>query len=489
MKDKIIHIIFILILCSVSSGQIFADADEFDSFDNLELPQELLSELGEGNEDSGEQNSEDTDTSVFQSEFLEQFEIEFSFEGSYNSIRKSHPLNPDEKLITYNDREIVSKADVLWFPKITENLTFRTRNVAEYEYTRAGSETDDKNTNYFLEGYFQWINDQRTFTLGIGKEKVDWGVSSGWTPVNILVPLPQKDNIYDEDIDKEGLAMVHIEYSNYNITANCILAQLKETKDSSGHERQSALKVSTIQKSWEFGLINHQANNIDPSNGLYFSGMVSDTVELHGEWVRTNGRNRQILTKVYDGYYKSDEYTPTYYSLKDDSRDTAFDKYVIGTKYTFPNDSNLTLEYYHTDHGYTDSEWDKFKDGIKEANRNDAWDNSSFNSATGNRYAGYLYSVTGIISKTRNKDNFDLRQNYLYLMFYSGESENLWEWSHFFRFNLDDNSQSHTSVLNKSWTDHFKTEFTVVAYRGDKYSEYGLSPFHEIVSLTAKLLF
>ena len=487
---------FAFVLMNIQSI-VSAQTNESDSFEDLDLPQELLSELGASTPETLESkipelsdienllSSEDSESSSF----FDRFQIGFDVAGSYNSIRKNNPVNPDNKLITYNDGSVVLKLDIIWNPKLTESLTFRTRSILKYEYEWLESGTDDDFSRYFMEGYFQWVNSERTITLDLGKEKIDWGVSSGWTPINVLIPLPQTNDEYNEDIDNEGLGLLNFEYANYNITANLIIAQLKKESDDSGNQKQSAFKLSTNIEPWELGLVNHQAENSAPSNGLYFSGLLTGALELHGEWVRTSERNRQVLEKKYDGYYVNTLYQPTYYSLEDDEQNKNFDKTLIGAKYTFPNDSILTLEYYHTDHGYTNEEWESFKDGIKEVNTSNAWDNDSFNSSQGNMYSGYLYSVTGILSDTRNKKNFDLRQNYLFLNFFSGESDNLWEWQYFLRLNLDDKSHTHTSILNKSWNDLFKTEFSAVIYQGDTYSEYGLSPFNEIYSVTAKLLF
>lgn len=496
--SKIIFFIiyFTFILINIQPA-VSAQTTETDSFEGLDLPKELLLELGDSSSENLESDipelseienllsSEDSESSSF----LDRFQIGLDIDGSYNSIRKNSPINPENKLITYNEKSVVTKLDFIWTPKLTDSLTFRTRSILKYEYEWLESGSNDEFSRYFMEGYFQWVNAKRTVTLDLGKEKIDWGVSTGWTPINVLIPLPQTDDQYNEDIDNEGLGLINIEYANFNITANLVIAQLKKDRDDRDDKKQSAFKLSTNVEPWELGLVNHQANDTAPSNGVYFNGLITNTLELHGEWIRTSERNRQVLNKVHDGYYVDTLYTPAYYSLVDDTQVKNFDKILIGTKYTFSNDSNLNLEYYHTDHGYNKKEWNKFKDGIKESNRDDAWKNDSFNSSAGNKYSGYLYSVTGLLSDARNKKNFDLRQSYLFLSFFSGESDSLWEWSHFFRLNLDDNSQTHTSVLNKSWNDFFKTEFSAVIYRGDKYSEYGLSPFKEIYSVTAKLLF
>lgn len=482
LLKKLVGIFFTVIW--ISSSFLLAQ----DSVDEMEFPTELLEALKDSST-NGSDSSNDSEASKSFESLWERIELATDLQGALNSVRKDTPLNPNNALISYGHSSIKARIDLILNPKLTGQLTLRTRSIITYAHEWLSTGANESFDRYFMEGYLQWINNGRTIVLDAGKQKLDWGVSSGWTPVNLLIPLPQVNNRYNEDLENEGLGMIHMEYSNTVFTLNGVIAQLKTAEDDSGNLRQGAFKWAAKVDPFEMGWVHHEAKSTAPVNGIYFSGLLTDLLEVHGEWTRTTDRNRKMITKVFDGYTDGSGYIPTYYTLEDDDRDKNFDKVVIGGKYTFSNDSSLTLEYYYTGHGYSESEWDEIKNGIKEANTSDAWKNDNFNASEGNRYSGYLYSINELLRDTRNKKNYDLRKNYLFAHFYSGESDDIWEWTYVLKLNLDDSSQTHSSILNKSWSDHLNTELTAIFYCGAKHSEYGLSPYQNIVSLSAKLLF
>jgi hypothetical protein len=269
------------------------------------------------------------------------------------------------------------------------------------------------------------------------------------------------------------------------LTSTFVLARLNREVDSTEQPYQAAVKGSFNFEPWELALIHHQATEFGWSNGLSFTGLVTDALELHGEWTRSELRDRLTVHKEADGIQLGPSYLPARYSYIRDTRSREFDKILLGGQLTFAGKMNLIFEFYTTTHGYDDQEWDLVKAGIAEALREDAWQNSEYPYTTslGNPYAGFLKNTMAAVA------NEELRQHYLFLRYVSGESDNHWEWEQILLVNLDDSSQIHQGILHKTWADLVKTGLGLTLFRGDETSEFALNPYRETAEITVEVRF
>ena len=82
-----------------------------------------------------------------------------------------------------------------------------------------------------------------------------------------------------------------------------------------------------------------------------------------------------------------------------------------------------------------------------------------------------------------------LRQNYLFLRFTSGESDEKWEWEQILILNLDDHSQLHQVIVNKAWFDAVNSSVEMTFFSGEEQSEYGLNPYSDTIAVNLSYSF
>jgi len=399
-----------------------------------------------------------------------------------NIKRTDHDLNPSQSLFHFTEKEYLTAIDLEWTPILTDRSNFRTRGVLLHR------RLDDKEATegFLLEGYLQWRNSLQNLVLNIGKVRLAWGGGYAWNPTQVLIMLPRASE--DEEIKaEEGLEMLQVELAGHNITLTAILARLDDKKTDSRTEIpwQTAARLSFNQEPWEFAAVYHQATGYAAKYGISYTGLVTDALELHGEWSRTGTRDRNRILRLTDGTPMGPLYLPARYTYTDDNRKKDYDQILIGGQATFSRNMNIIVELYRTTHGYDTHEWELAGRGIEEALREDAWANPvyPFTTSLGNPYAGFLKNTLSAI------DDSQLRQNYLFLRFTSGETETLWEYEHILISNLDDQSQVHRFILHKSWVDFIQTNLEVTLFRGAGRSEFGLNPYREVYALTLDVTF
>ena len=137
------------------------------------------------------------------------------------------------------------------------------------------------------------------------------------------------------------------------------------------------------------------------------------------------------------------------------------------------------MEYYYSDHGYNQKEWDTIKDGVEEAHQDDAWEKntSPYTSSQGNPYPGFLKNTMSEIGKG------NLRQNYLFLRYDSGEFEENWSFEQILILNIDDQSQIHQSEIDYNWMDELEITGSVNVFKGDTESEFGMNPYQHYFTI------
>lgn len=393
--------------------------------------------------------------------------------------RKDHDLNPDGRVLDFSEREKQTAIDLDWHPQVTDSIMFRSRGLLFHGQFDDRLESDSK----LLEGYLQWKNTSQTLVADVGKVKMEWGSGYAWNPTQVLVFPTNDDNAFIDD--HEGIGMVRVAWTNDLLTVTAVAADFDNDKIEAEDPLQSAIKITLNADPWELELLHYQASEADAVGGVSFSGLLSDALEVHGEWSRSTERDRYRIGNASDGIDMGTSYLPARYLYEEDDRDLNFDRILLGGQYTFSNDVNIIVELYRTTHGYDDDEWKMAEQGIDEALRGGAWKNPNppYTTTQGNPYAGFLMNTAAAVK------NEQLRQNYLFFRLSSGESDSHWEWEQILFLNLDDNSQLHQAVIHKSWLEAVTSSLEVTLFRGDSRSEYGLNPYSEILSFTLEYHF
>ncbi len=249
---------------------------------------------------------------------------------------------------------------------------------------------------FFLEGYLQWWNEAQTLVANIGKVKVEWGSGYAWNPTQLLIPI-HDNSIYDVE-DDEGLETLLVELAVDFLTGTVIMGRLAGEK-AEKNKYQAAAKLSAGFEPWEVALVHHQAAENRATNGLSFTGLATDALEVHGEWAVTEQRERKTVRKAADGIQMGPVCLPARYDYPADDQDRLFNRILLGEQVTFSNNVNVILERYRTTHGYDRNEWETVKNGVREALREEAYRNPSppFTTAQGNPYAGFLKNTMAAI--------------------------------------------------------------------------------------------
>lgn len=447
------------LISQTSCSAVFAEERPSESFDS--------SEYGE---------TEGENTALYQ--LPESMTLVWDINFTTYSHRQDHPLNPEEAFFSFDHRKAVTSLDLEWNPKLGESLTLRTREAVEYVSLDSGSESNV----YLLEGYFQWKNSARDVMVDLGKVKLEWGSGYAWKPTQVL--FRDDSNLDTEKERFEGIEMVQVEVVIKNTTNTLLVAGLKEEGDSGNNNPwQAAYRISLESQPWELSLLYHQTSETVTTAGLSFTGLLSDTLEIHGEWAKTDTRDRLNIIKAGDGVRMGPVYLPARFEYEAEDSSRNFDKVLLGAQYTFSNDMNVIMELYRTTHGYSEAEWQRITTGIDEALVDKAWQNEQFASNKGNPYAGFLQQTMGL------NELASLRQNYLFIRWTTGESDDLWEWEQILQLNLDDYSQTSIGKLHKSWSDSTTSELSCYFFRGDPNSEQGLNPYTESCSLSVAMTF
>lgn len=270
--------------------------------------------------------------------------------------RKNHLLNPESGLLSFDDYKTFSSLDVEWNPRLGDSLSIRTRQTLEHVTSNQESVTK----GYLLEGYLQWKNRSQDVVIDAGKIKLEWGSGYAWMPTQVLFPSDSPINTGFES--KEGLEMIQAESVIKCITNTVLVSKKKNETDSSDNSlRQAAYRVSIESQPWEISLVYHKTSEEVNTQGISFTGLLSDAMEIHGEWARTNSRDRLTIVKVTDGVQMGTVYLPARFQYQVDESREVFDKYLLGTQYTFSNSMNLIIELYRTTHGYDTAEWNRIK--------------------------------------------------------------------------------------------------------------------------------
>ncbi len=427
-----------------------------------------------GIQDIAENEIEDVDTEIDESTILPDW-IKGYLEIEHREYqhRGDHLLNPDDKLFDFKKYQNTALVDVELNPNLTDNIKFYSKDRYRYQKT----DLDSTSQHYSQEIYLQWINDSQNLVVNTGKVKTEWGSGYYWNPVQLL--LPNNDENSDSIYEDEGLNMFFMEYSITEVTTTLIIAELNEAYSSQKSRHQAALKFVINLEPWDVGLFLHQATEQSLTNGISFSGLVTDTLEFHGEWASTKQRKRLAPVQQSEGIQYPGFYLPGRYDYEDDQRDSLFHEYMIGIQYTFQTDMNIIMEYFHSDHGFNKEEWSNIQNGIKEAHLDNAWEktNAPYNSSERNPYAGFLKNTMGELGK----DN--LRQSYLFLRYDSGEIDENWDFEQVLIFSIDDKSQIYQSTVVYNWQDEIEITGSINIFKGAQYSEFGMNPYNHSATI------
>lgn len=202
--------------------------------------------------------------------------------------------------------------------------------------------------SYFDEGYID-LNFNNHLLLRVGKQRIVWGTGMAWNPSDILNPV--KDPL-DPLEQKQGALSLNADIplgDGWEIMQNPSFTAVFVPKVSGADVldtncAQIALKIYFLMGSFDINFISSFIETKKPIWGLALAGVLFDELELHGEAVFQNGTERHYVNDALEIIQKN---------VRDES---VYSKWLIGSRYTLPENIVLLVEYLHLDEGYNNAE-------------------------------------------------------------------------------------------------------------------------------------
>jgi len=378
-----------------------------------------------------------------------------------NDINQDHAFNPN--LARFNEDKQLNALDYgakLNLENRLAGLSARTRILAQYEVQDLFSASDkrtDSDELKALEAYLNWYSKDYQWQAQAGRIKTEWSNGFNWNLTNLL--RPYRDQPYsdqDDLLQQEGWMMASLSRNQGDWFYQALVAELEDddlTKVSYRANQQYVLRLG-YQGGADAELILHKLPGQSLNYALSVSRLLTDAMTLRAQWSLQHQRNQATSSLLAD--YNGASF--------DESAQNAWQQVLLGAAYTTESGANFRLEYLHSEHGFSEGEWDYIS-----SNSDTAFTN--INSGLGSS-ADYAYMGSALDSLNYGQ----LRQNYLYFMYSSPLSDGLWQYRQSVQLNLDDDSQLHRLELLKSWNANLTSRFQFEAYQGCSDCEYGLNP-------------
>ncbi len=217
----------------------------------------------------------------------------------------------------------------------------------------AVASTDDHRV---LEAGARWAIDTH-WSLDAGKRVMRWGKGYAWSPVG-FVERPKDAN--DPQLSREGYTMLGAEWVRSfegseaplagALQALSLTALLLPTHDglnpdvgAEGHTN-AAIKLSALVADTDIDLLWAAAGSRPARLGLDFSRNIGTQLEVHGEWARTSGATRPLLSSTA--------------ALLPQTLDAT--SALLGMRYITEREVTWIAELYRNGTGYTAGEYSAF---------------------------------------------------------------------------------------------------------------------------------
>jgi len=346
--------------------------------------------------------------------------LELEYAGSlhyqsncYNINQDSH-LNPDNDILRLPSSDSLLQMKLDLYSRFGENLGLCLKDTASY----ALGEDENKLKNVLDELYLE-LSPSYFLFFTVGKQNVTEGVGYAWNPTDFLAGLDEIDQANDtreKREEREGVICLRGEYFLPHFTLTGVLAPKMESWGQ-GADARGLVKVYALMDNLDFSLIAYAQEKKRPKLGLNLSSTVGESLEIHSEASLQRGSYRYYLSEVAPGYCE--------FIQKKKESEELYPKVLVGGQYTFADNTNFVLEYYHNQEGYSSSEWEDYLGYLK---------------FCGERYKDESLYRSYLLLGNAYFDLASLRQNYLFLRFSKPDILDLFEVSSNNICNLDDAS-------------------------------------------------
>ncbi|MDI6704515.1 MAG: hypothetical protein QME40_07585 [bacterium] len=412
--------------------------------------------------------------SVFDENLRLEYRVEFINQTTYYQLRNDTLLNPDSKLTSF------PKWKNKLYKDVSINLTYKEwlKLVVKSRPTWTINNEEESSLKNYVDDAYVDIKLKNPIFLTIGKENIQEGVGLSYNPTDFLSEGKDVDYSQREEErkqDREGNYLVRFESIGDKITFSCIVAPKIDNLQKESPRYQMRLYSLVGDTDVTFSYFHGRHSKL----GLNLSGIVGSNTELHTEIGLTKGSEREFLRKKREvgppnsGIYEYEAYNPS-------DKGDIFVRSIIGGHYTSANKTNLIVEYFFNEDGYSKSEWDVFIEMVKDAS-------SNFKSPPAGFPQGIFKENLRIANSLMTFRS--LRKNYLFFRLSNPELFNYYDSQLSLLLNVDDGSCVVMPSVDYKRFKNLVLRFGVDWFCGDSQSEFGLVPRDTELQLEVKYFF
>jgi len=204
--------------------------------------------------------------------------------------------------------------------------------------------------------YCQWAPGDH-WDVTAGRVILRWGTGFAINPTDVVAPAKDLSDPENEERKIAGNEMAKLEYFGDGCSfALCYVTSLDEIAE----PRKSRLVCRLYKsiRSTDLSLVSLHEAEKTPLWGFSLSTVVGSRVEGHAEASFQRGSYSYYHAAADNGNGLSAG------PLFTDSRRSGgvYWRYLIGIRWTMPWNIEWIIEYYHQDHGYSESEWKRIMD-------------------------------------------------------------------------------------------------------------------------------
>jgi hypothetical protein len=390
--------------------------------------------------------------------------VNFSFRGSVNerlslsSVRSGTLVNPQQQLVDFPE----------WMNRLYANVTMSS-SFKQWDGVLTLRPLLDimghtTHGEIFVDNAYLIYRATPELLLTVGKQNLVEGVALNFNPTDFLAEGKEIDRFLPEEEQKqqrEGSYVVRLERLYPGWTFSILLAP--ELGDL---QRQATRGI--VKLAGQFGQVDGSvfvlAAKDRPGLGLNLAITYGEGLELHAEMALRRGSNRRFLQRETESAPGSGVFQYAIIDPEDDNK--FFAQIVVGGHYTFPNTTNIIVEYVYNQSGYNAGQWQSFINLVKQ---NDAILTSSPD------------NLRGILLQNLSLENSlltfrSLRQHYMFFRF--NKKQLLWniEGTMVFFINLNDGSFVVSPRLEYQWVKGFSLSTGALLFQGGQETEFGLPP-------------
>jgi len=183
--------------------------------------------------------------------------------------------------------------------------------------------------------------------LQVGRSIEKWGTGYAWNPTGVVNPRKNPADPNDRRGAYRGVDNVRADFfiKEWNLSLLAV-PEVDWAGQDGKHLLSSgwAVRAYRLVKGVDLSLSASGGSGLPNSQGVSFSGVLGNALELHGEFALF-GDSQRLRPESGNWVLGSRKHADL----------------LLGGQYTFPHSVNLILEYYHSGNGLSPAEWAEYE--------------------------------------------------------------------------------------------------------------------------------